>query len=341
MALEGPAAAALGELSRERWREAGGRALLASRRSLPDRTSRALARGPDAAFPRRVGRDQPLAPGDGGRSGRSSRSRRPSSPRSPPRAATSSPRASTSPRAASPRRWPTGWPSPTGPKSCWSPPSAPMAGSSRSPWTPPAPAWSRCMRHADAHRRFRLYHPVTAAGRPIYVHAKVLIVDDRVLHVGSSNMNNRSLRLDTECDVMIDAASAANADDAGAIGAAIAGLRDRLLGEHLGLAPASVRRAGRGRGLADRRDRGAARRGPVAAPLPGAGAERGRDLAGRQRAARSRGAGGDLQAAVAARPAAPPAPPLPPPAAAAWPRCSRSASRRPNGWVRRRRPVRS
>jgi phosphatidylserine/phosphatidylglycerophosphate/cardiolipin synthase-like enzyme len=97
------------------------------------------------------------------------------------------------------------------------------------------------MRHADAHRRFRLYHPVTTAGRPIYVHAKVLIVDDRVLHVGSANMNNRSLRLDTECDVTIDAASAANADASGAIGAAIAGLRDQLLGEHLGLAPASVR----------------------------------------------------------------------------------------------------
>ncbi|WP_428674321.1 phospholipase D-like domain-containing protein [Reyranella sp.] len=97
------------------------------------------------------------------------------------------------------------------------------------------------MRHADAHGRFRLYHPVTAAGRPIYVHAKVLIVDDRVLHVGSSNMNNRSLRLDTECDVVIDATSTANAPAAPAIGAAISGLRDRLLGEHLGFAPATVR----------------------------------------------------------------------------------------------------
>jgi phosphatidylserine/phosphatidylglycerophosphate/cardiolipin synthase-like enzyme len=97
------------------------------------------------------------------------------------------------------------------------------------------------MRHADIHKRFRLYHPVTKAGRPIYVHAKILIIDDRVLHVGSSNMNNRSLRLDTECDVVIDAAAAETAHEADAIGEAIAGLRDRLLGEHLGLAPASVR----------------------------------------------------------------------------------------------------
>lgn len=97
------------------------------------------------------------------------------------------------------------------------------------------------MRHADVHGRFRLYHPVTKAGQPIYVHAKILIIDDQILHVGSSNMNNRSLRLDTECDVVIDAASA-GMEEADAIRESIAGLRDRLLGEHLGLAPEAVRR---------------------------------------------------------------------------------------------------
>ncbi len=96
------------------------------------------------------------------------------------------------------------------------------------------------MRHGDAQARFRIYHPVTAAGRPIYVHAKVLIVDDRLLHVGSSNMNNRSLRLDTECDVTIDANAADNRASAGTIGAAIGALRDRLLAEHLGVAVATV-----------------------------------------------------------------------------------------------------
>ncbi len=50
-----------------------------------------------------------------------------------------------------------------------------------------------------------VYHPFTERGEPIYVHAKMTIVDDEVLHVGSSNMNNRSLRLDTECDITIDA----------------------------------------------------------------------------------------------------------------------------------------
>lgn len=83
----------------------------------------------------------------------------------------------------------------------------------------------------DAHGRLRLYHPFTARGEPIYVHAKILIVDDRVLRVGSSNMNNRSMRLDTECDVTIDAALPANAGRE----EAIREIRDDLIAEHLDL----------------------------------------------------------------------------------------------------------
>jgi phosphatidylserine/phosphatidylglycerophosphate/cardiolipin synthase-like enzyme len=87
------------------------------------------------------------------------------------------------------------------------------------------------MRRVDRHGRFRLYHPVTPAGAPVYVHAKIMIVDDVVLRVGSSNMNNRSLRLDTECDVAIDARVAGNE----AAAATIRALRDGLLAEHLGV----------------------------------------------------------------------------------------------------------
>ncbi|MBN9088076.1 MAG: phospholipase [Reyranella sp.] len=90
---------------------------------------------------------------------------------------------------------------------------------------------------ADRNDRLRLYYPVTAGGQPIYVHAKVLIADDRILHAGSSNMNNRSLRLDTECDLTIDAQQPGNAPAA----ATIAGLRDALLAEHLGVTPEAVR----------------------------------------------------------------------------------------------------
>ena len=84
------------------------------------------------------------------------------------------------------------------------------------------------LRRRDVHRRFRLYHPFTAGGRPIYVHAKILIVDDRLLRVGSSNFNNRSMRLDTECDVAIETEDSATA-------ACIARIRDGLIAEHLGV----------------------------------------------------------------------------------------------------------
>jgi phosphatidylserine/phosphatidylglycerophosphate/cardiolipin synthase-like enzyme len=90
---------------------------------------------------------------------------------------------------------------------------------------------------ADRHGRFRIYHPVTAARRPVYVHSKIMIVDDQVLHVGSANMNNRSLRLDTECDVTIDALQTDWPVEARA---AIAALRDDLLAEHLGVSPEEV-----------------------------------------------------------------------------------------------------
>jgi phosphatidylserine/phosphatidylglycerophosphate/cardiolipin synthase-like enzyme len=85
----------------------------------------------------------------------------------------------------------------------------------------------------DTRGRFRLYHPYTKGGRPIYVHAKILIADDRVLRLGSSNMNNRSLRLDTECDVAIEAQ---NPEDA----ARITAIRDDLLAEHLDVMPERV-----------------------------------------------------------------------------------------------------
>ena len=83
---------------------------------------------------------------------------------------------------------------------------------------------------ADRLGRFRVYVPVTKGGTDIYVHAKIAIVDDRLLRVGSANLNNRSQRLDSECDVVIDTALAANR----AAGPAITALRYRLIAEHLG-----------------------------------------------------------------------------------------------------------
>ncbi|WP_088183466.1 phospholipase D-like domain-containing protein [Sphingobium sp. Z007] len=83
----------------------------------------------------------------------------------------------------------------------------------------------------DPHGRFRIYHPFTQRGAPIYVHAKVLIVDDRLIRVGSSNMNNRSMRLDTECDICIDTQLPGNDGRQ----ATILAIRDDLIAEHLDL----------------------------------------------------------------------------------------------------------
>jgi hypothetical protein len=40
------------------------------------------------------------------------------------------------------------------------------------------------LRRRDRHGRFRIYHPFTAGGEPIYCHAKILIADDRVFRLG-------------------------------------------------------------------------------------------------------------------------------------------------------------
>jgi phosphatidylserine/phosphatidylglycerophosphate/cardiolipin synthase-like enzyme len=92
---------------------------------------------------------------------------------------------------------------------------------------------------SDPRNRFRIYVPVTEGGDDIYVHAKVAIVDDRLLRVGSSNLNNRSQRLDSECDVTLDCALPANRE----AGAAITDLRYRLLSEHLGCSADQLRDA--------------------------------------------------------------------------------------------------
>ncbi|MGY1744300.1 phospholipase D-like domain-containing protein [Blastococcus sp. SYSU D00695] len=94
------------------------------------------------------------------------------------------------------------------------------------------------VRQADRYGRFRMYVPVTASRRPVYVHAKVTVVDDRLLRIGSSNLNNRSMGLDTECDLSIEVHP--GSPDREALAAAVTGMRDRLLGEHLDVAPGEV-----------------------------------------------------------------------------------------------------
>lgn len=72
---------------------------------------------------------------------------------------------------------------------------------------------------------------MTDAGAPIYVHSKILVVDDRLLRIGSSNLNNRSMGFDSECDVAIESGPA---DDS--LRQTITAFRNRLISEHLGVA---------------------------------------------------------------------------------------------------------
>jgi phosphatidylserine/phosphatidylglycerophosphate/cardiolipin synthase-like enzyme len=86
---------------------------------------------------------------------------------------------------------------------------------------------------ADDHRHLGVYWPVNEAGTPIYVHSKVMVVDDRLLRIGSSNLNNRSMGFDSECDVAIEAepTDAEHYD----VRRQIASARDQLVAEHLGV----------------------------------------------------------------------------------------------------------
>jgi uncharacterized membrane protein YdjX (TVP38/TMEM64 family) len=78
--------------------------------------------------------------------------------------------------------------------------------------------------------RVRLVYPEVTDGprtTDVMVHSKVMVVDDRLLRVGSANLNNRSMGTDTECDLALEA-------DTEADRRAILRIRNRLIGEHCG-----------------------------------------------------------------------------------------------------------
>jgi phosphatidylserine/phosphatidylglycerophosphate/cardiolipin synthase-like enzyme len=91
------------------------------------------------------------------------------------------------------------------------------------------------LRRADREGRLRLYYPVgiDASEYEIHVHSKLLIVDDTCLRVGSSNLNGRSMGLDSECDIVLEA-------ETDAARRAIGRYRCRLIAEHLGIPTARL-----------------------------------------------------------------------------------------------------
>jgi phosphatidylserine/phosphatidylglycerophosphate/cardiolipin synthase-like enzyme len=93
------------------------------------------------------------------------------------------------------------------------------------------------LRSHDRFGRLRVYSPRTASGRSIIVHSKVSIADDRLLRVGSTNLNNRSLGLDTECDLALEAG---NGPAGAELRRTIRSIRDHLIGHFLGCEPGRV-----------------------------------------------------------------------------------------------------
>jgi phospholipase D1/2 len=92
------------------------------------------------------------------------------------------------------------------------------------------------LREADRDERLRLYYPqlLSSSDMSLMVHAKVMVIDDCLLRVASSNLSNRSMGLDCECDLAIET------EPGGDAAKAISRVRERLLAEHLDVEPAVI-----------------------------------------------------------------------------------------------------
>lgn len=86
-------------------------------------------------------------------------------------------------------------------------------------------AFIDCFGAAGVADRIRFLYPVSRSGDKevaVMVHSKLMIVDDRILRIGSANLNNRSMGADSECDLIFEAASEEHRDF-------IASVRHRLI----------------------------------------------------------------------------------------------------------------
>jgi phosphatidylserine/phosphatidylglycerophosphate/cardiolipin synthase-like enzyme/membrane protein DedA with SNARE-associated domain len=90
------------------------------------------------------------------------------------------------------------------------------------------------LQDADKHGRLRVYYPRVTEDLEVFVHSKVMVIDNDIARVGSANIANRSMRVDTECDIAMEARGRPEVQEA------IAGFRNKLLGEHLGVPAEAV-----------------------------------------------------------------------------------------------------
>ncbi len=90
----------------------------------------------------------------------------------------------------------------------------------------------RQLRAADTKGCLQVYYPHIdglCENTCIDLHSKVMIVDDEWLRIGSSNLSNRSMGVDSECDVTVEAQGDMHRRKV------IRAFRDRLVAEHAGV----------------------------------------------------------------------------------------------------------
>ena len=92
------------------------------------------------------------------------------------------------------------------------------------------------LRSADIFGRFRAYYPKTRLGAKIIVHAKSSVFDDRIVRIGSANLNNRSGGFDTECELAVEA-------EGETARRSVEAFRDRSVGHFLGYTGDAVAKA--------------------------------------------------------------------------------------------------
>ncbi|MET4296954.1 phospholipase D1/2 [Bradyrhizobium sp. LB5.2] len=92
-------------------------------------------------------------------------------------------------------------------------------------------AFIDCFSVAGVADRIRFVYPVSSSGdteAAVMVHSKLMVVDDRILRIGSANLNNRSMGADSECDLIFESASDQHREF-------IASVRRRLIAHFCGL----------------------------------------------------------------------------------------------------------
>jgi phospholipase D1/2 len=108
---------------------------------------------------------------------------------------------------------------------------------------------------ADTHGRLRIVYPAASQAQnvPTFIHSKVMVVDDELARIGSANFSRRSMGVDTECDLAVEAGGDPR------VQAGVRQIRNRLVAEHLGLSvdavESGIERSGSLRAFIDTRQR--------------------------------------------------------------------------------------